>query len=64
VENGFVSLIVFDITGREIATLVNENLQPGTFEVTFDGSRFASGVYFYKLQTEEFSETKKLILLK
>ena len=55
---------VFDITGREIQTLVNEQLQPGSYEVTFDGSNLPSGIYFYQLRTGEFVETKKLILLK
>ncbi|HEY5123242.1 MAG TPA: T9SS type A sorting domain-containing protein [Ignavibacteria bacterium] len=58
------SLKVFDITGREIQTLVNEKLNPGTYEVTFDGSNYASGVYFYQLRSGEFVETKKLVLLK
>jgi hypothetical protein len=59
-----VSLKVFDIIGKEIATLVSETLQPGTYEVTFDGNNLPSGIYFYQLKTEKFSETKKLILLK
>ena len=59
-----VILKVFDITGRKIQTLVNEKLQPGTYEVTFDGSNFASGVYFYQLKSGDYIETKKLILLK
>jgi hypothetical protein len=61
---GQVSLKVYDILGKEIATLVNETLQPGTYEVTFDGSNFSSGIYFYKLSTTEFSDTKRLVLLK
>ena len=61
---GVVTLKVFDITGKEIQTLVNEQLQPGTYEVTFDGSNLPSGVYFYKLSAGEFVETKKLVLLK
>lgn len=60
----FVKLIVYDILGKEIATLVNEKLQPGTYEVTWDGSQYPSGVYFYKLETEKFSDTKKMVLLK
>jgi len=60
----FVSLKVFDMLGKEVATLVNENLQPGSYEVTFSGSNFSSGVYFYQLRAGEFSETKKLILMK
>ncbi|HEY5123241.1 MAG TPA: T9SS type A sorting domain-containing protein [Ignavibacteria bacterium] len=58
------SLKVFDITGREIQILVNEKLNPGTYEVTFDGSNYASGVYFYQLRSGDFIATKKLILLK
>jgi N-acetylneuraminic acid mutarotase len=57
-------LVVYDILGKEIAVLVNEQLQPGTYEVTFDGSNFPSGVYFYKLTAGNFSDTKKLILMK
>ena len=63
-ENGVVTLKVFDITGREIATLVKEKLQPGTYEVKFNGSGLASGIYFYTLSAGDFKETKKLVLLK
>jgi hypothetical protein len=59
-----VSLKVYDILGKEIQTLANEQLQPGTYEVTFDGSNLPSGIYFYQLTSEKFSGTKKLILLK
>ncbi len=59
-----VTVKVYDITGREIQTLVKEKLNPGTYEVTFDGSNFASGVYFYQLRSGEYAETKKLVLLK
>jgi hypothetical protein len=59
-----VVLKVYDITGREVQTLVNESLKPGTYEVSFDGSSLNSGVYFYKLVTEGFTETKKMILIK
>jgi hypothetical protein len=63
-QNSVVKLKVFDILGKEIATLVNEQLQPGTYEVTFDGSNLPSGIYFYQLKSEKFSDTKKLTLLK
>ena len=63
-KNGFVKLVVFDELGREIETLVNEKQTAGTYEATFDASKFSSGIYFYKLQTENFSETKKMILIK
>ena len=61
---GGVSLKIFDITGREIQTLVKEKLNPGTYEVAFDGSNYASGVYFYQLRSGDYAETKKLVLLK
>ena len=57
-------LIVFDVLGQEVETLVNEHLKPGIYEVDFDGSNFASGVYFYKLIATDFVETKKMILIK
>ena len=60
----FVTLKVCDLLGREVATLVNEEKQPGKYEIKFDGNNFASGIYFYRLQSGGFSETKKLILLK
>jgi len=64
-----VQLIVFDITGKEITTLVNEQLQPGTYEVPFSINQFsniqnASGIYFYQLRTDNYTETKKMILTK
>jgi hypothetical protein len=59
-----VKLIIYDVLGREIATLVNEQLKPGTYEITFDGADYPSGVYFYKLTTESFNQTKRMVLLK
>ena len=59
-----VKIIVYDVMGREVQTLVNERLQPGTYETTFDGSLLNSGVYFYKLETEYFTETKRMMLIK
>ena len=61
---GVVTLKIYDILGKEIQTLVNEQLQPGSYEVTFDGSNLPSGIYFYKLTSGNFSATKKLVLLK
>ncbi len=58
------SLRVYDILGREVAVLVNERKPPGVYTVTFDGSRLASGVYFYTLTSGEFRETKRFTLLK
>jgi hypothetical protein len=59
-----VTLKVYDIIGREVATLVNEKLNAGKYEVHFDASKLSSGVYFYRLQTEIVSLTKKMVLLK
>jgi photosystem II stability/assembly factor-like uncharacterized protein len=60
----FSSLKIFDISGREVQTLINEQLQPGIHEVTFDGSNFASGVYYYTLKTGDFTDTKRMMLVK
>jgi photosystem II stability/assembly factor-like uncharacterized protein len=61
---GLVRLTVYDALGREVETLVNEALQPGTYEVTFNGSRYNSGVYFYSLVTDGFTEAKRMLLIK
>lgn len=57
-------LTVYDVTGRVVETVVNEELSAGRYEVLFDASRFSSGVYFYKLVTSEFTDTKKMLLVK
>ncbi len=57
-------LIIYDAIGRVAATLVNEQLNPGTYEADWNASNFPSGVYFYKLVSGDFSETKKLVLVK
>jgi hypothetical protein len=64
VNTGDVKLVVYDIMGREVQTLVNEQLSPGTYEVTFDASMLPSGIYFYRLTSGDFSETRKMILIK
>ncbi len=69
---GFVTLKVFDILGREIATLVNEERSPGTYTVRWDASGFPSGVYFYRLyarprsggHADDFIQSKKMLLIK
>jgi hypothetical protein len=61
---GNVKLVIYDLLGREVKTLINEVKQPGTYLVDFDGTNFASGIYFYKLESGTFSESKKMILLK
>ena len=57
-------LKVYDILGNEIATLVNEEKTSGTYEVEFNAAGFTSGVYFYQLKTNEFIQTRKMILLR
>ncbi len=59
-----VQIKVYDILGREVATLVNKEKQPGNYEVEFNASNLSSGVYFYKLTAGIFVETKKMILLR
>jgi len=59
-----VQLIVYNSLGQKIKTLVNEEQEPGAYEVTFDGSNFTSGIYFYKFTAGEYSETKKMIIVK
>ena len=63
-RRSLTQLKVYDILGKEVTTLVNKNQQPGNYEVTFDGSNLASGVYFYQLQAGKLSATKKFILMK
>ncbi|MCX6641119.1 MAG: C25 family cysteine peptidase [bacterium] len=63
-QAGLVKLTIFDVMGREVATLVNGTREAGTHEVTFDGSGLASGIYLYKLEAGEFRATQKMVLLK
>jgi hypothetical protein len=59
-----VKLSVFDINGREISILVDEKLNAGFYSETWNGGGYSSGIYFYSIVTDEFSETKKMVLLK
>ncbi len=61
---GFVKLAIYDILGREVIILVNEQLKPGTYEVAWDASNYPSGVYFYKLSANGFVQTKRMVLIK
>jgi len=62
--SSFTSLKVYNLLGKEVATLVNQKQNAGTYEVDFDGSNLPSGVYFYKLENTNSSDTKRMILLK
>ena len=57
-----VLLGIYDILGREVAVLINESLSPGRYEVNWNASNYASGIYFYKIIASEFSQTNKMIL--
>ena len=59
-----VKLMIYDILGSEITTLVNEQLQPGTYEIEWDATNYPSGVYYYKLVTSDYIETRKMVLIK
>ncbi len=63
-KSGNVKLIVYDILGREVKTLVNEYRTAGTYQIAFDASSLASGVYFYKIEANDFVQTKKMLLVK
>ncbi len=63
-EFGFVSLKIYDVSGKETAVLVNEELKAGTYNYDFNASHLASGVYFYRLEADGFTDVKKMILVK
>lgn len=62
--HGRTTLQVFDILGREVKTLVNKNFSSGNYEVNFDASNLPSGIYYYRLEAGDYSESRKMILLK
>jgi len=63
-QGGSTFLKIYDILGREVAALVNENLSPGTYEVEWNASNYPSGIYFYQLKSEDFNQTRRMVLLK
>ena len=63
-EQNFTRLVVYDILGKEIAVLVNEVLSAGNYNINFEAAELPSGIYFYRLNTDKFSESRKMILLK
>lgn len=63
-SNGMVTLKVFDVLGREIKTLVSEYKQQGTYTVSFDASKLASGIYFYQIRSGNYISTKKMMYMK
>jgi len=63
-EPAFISIKIYDVLGNEIADLVNEEKNAGSFEIDFNGSELTSGIYYYRITAENFNQTKKMILLK
>ncbi|MDP3831725.1 MAG: T9SS type A sorting domain-containing protein, partial [Ignavibacteriaceae bacterium] len=63
-QTGLVTIKVFDILGKEITTLVNEEKKSGNHKIEFNGSKLSSGIYFYQIKSGSFTATKKLVLLK
>ena len=63
-RSSFVLLIVYDVLGKEVSVLVNEELKAGAYNYDWSGVDLPGGVYFYKLETEEFTNVKKMVLLK
>jgi len=61
---GHITISVYDVSGRSVAVLVDRAEQPGSYEVNFDGSNLASGVYYYSLQAGDYREVKKMVLIK
>ncbi|MBL7128886.1 MAG: T9SS type A sorting domain-containing protein [Ignavibacteria bacterium] len=63
-KDGLVKIVVYDVLGKEVATLVNGEQTTGTYQVTFDASKLTSGIYFYKITSGDFSDVKKMLLVK
>jgi hypothetical protein len=64
ISNNLITLKVYDVLGKEISTILNQNLTAGTYETDFDGSKLSSGVYFYRLTAGSYTEMKKMMLVK
>jgi len=63
-QSQLITIKVYDILGNEVATLVNEEKEPGIYEVEFSAANLASGIYIYRLHSSEFTDTKKMVLLR
>jgi len=63
-KSGFVSLKIYDMLGNKISTLVSKEMNAGEYEIEFDGSNLPSGTYFYRLEVENYTGTKKMVLLR
>ena len=63
-KRSFISLSVFNAIGQEVAILIQEEMEPGVYKITFNAANLPSGIYFYKLQSADFVETRKMVLLR
>ena len=63
-ENGLVTLTIYDILGNKITTLINQNLSAGVYKVDWNGSNLASGIYFFRIETKDFTDAKRMLLIK
>lgn len=63
-KSSFVKIKMYDMLGKEISELVNMDMEPGRYEVNWDGTNFASGVYFYRIETKDFTKVMKMVLIK
>ncbi|MBK8981850.1 MAG: T9SS type A sorting domain-containing protein [Ignavibacteria bacterium] len=64
IKTGGVKIVVYNALGKEVNVLLNENLSPGSYKVDFNGSGYASGIYYYKIVTSDFTDVKKMLLIK
>ena len=64
IKTGNVRVVVYDLLGKEVAVLLNDILQPGSYKTDFNGDRFSSGIYYYKIVTDDFTDVKKMLLIK
>jgi hypothetical protein len=63
-EDGLVQMKIYDLAGKEVMSLVNENKTAGNYEVKFNGASLASGIYFYRINVGKFVQTKRMVLVK
>jgi hypothetical protein len=63
-HDSYVKLAVYDMLGREVETLANQMLRAGSYQMSWNASKYSSGIYFYKVISSEFTDTKKMILVK
>jgi hypothetical protein len=63
-KKGSVKIVIYDVLGNEIKTVLNDDREPGKYSITVDASALSSGVYFYRMISGDFTETRKMVLIK